>query len=172
MSDLPLNQYSPIPPHSNRDDPDNQKEIEESSNEVELKNEGLTRTIIIELVLCYQSGNYLPLLHCYKNNLIPLEFLDESGYHPLHSAISSYLFPPIIIMLDHFKIDVNIHSKYAQTPLMIASNYGFHEICKLLCERGARINEQEDTQFSALTYSVKHGHIAVFAYLLSPECRY
>lgn len=122
---------------------------------------------IIDVVASYQSGNYLPLLHCLNNNLISLDFFDQSGYHPLHTAIAGNLIPMAIIFLDHYKVDVNLRAKNGQTPLMIAANYGHLQIIKLLCDRGAEVNEQEDTRFSALLYTVKQGQIASFSYLLS-----
>lgn len=122
---------------------------------------------IIDVVTSYQSGNYLPLLHCLNNNLISLDFFDPAGYHPLHTAVASNQIPMVVIFLDHYKVDVNLKAKNGQTPLMIAANYGYVQIIKMLCDRGADINEQEDTKFSPLLYTAKQGHLPAFCYLLS-----
>jgi ankyrin repeat protein len=121
---------------------------------------------IVDVATEYQKGNFLPVIHCLAYKLIPKDYLDFSGYNVLHHAISYNNIPLIILLLDHFKIDINIRSKNNQTALMIACNYGFTEIISLLCERGALINEQEDTKFSALLYTVKQGWIPHFCYLL------
>ena len=121
---------------------------------------------IIDVVTEWQRGNFLPALHCLRYNLIPKEFLDFTGYNVLHHAVSQGSVPITLILLDYFKIDVNIRSGNNQTPLMIACNYGLIDIIRILCERGAFINEQDDTKFSALLYTIKQGRIPQFAYLL------
>jgi len=52
---------------------------------------------------------------------------------------------------------------------MIACHYGHIEIVKILCERGAQINCQDHTKFSALLYCVKGNFIPHAAYLLQQE---
>ena len=121
---------------------------------------------IIDVVSEWQRGNFLPALHCLRYNLIQKEYLDNTGYNMLHHSVSQGSVPITLILLDYFKIDVNIKSGNNQTPLMIASNYGLVDIIRILVERGALINEQDDTKFSALLYSVKQGRIPQFAYLI------
>lgn len=121
---------------------------------------------IIDVVSEWQRGNFLPALHCLRYNLIPKDFYDYTGYNILHHAVSQASIPVILILLDYFKFDVNIRSKNDQTSLMIACNYGYLEIIRILVERGAQINEQDNTKFSALLYSVKQGRIPQIAYLL------
>lgn len=121
---------------------------------------------IVDVATEYQKGNFLPVIHLLQYKLIQKDYLDFSGYNVLHHAISYNNIPLIILLLDHFKIDINVRSKNNQTALMIACNYGFTEVISLLCERGALINEQEDTKFSALMYTAKQGWIPHFCYLL------
>ena len=122
---------------------------------------------ILDICSSYQAGNYDPLLHCYNYDLIPKDFIDNTGYHPFHNAVASNQIPVALTLLNHFKIDPNVRSRNNQTPLMIAANYGHLELIKILCDHGAIVNEQEDTRFSALTYAVKQDHVPIFAYLLS-----
>jgi len=121
---------------------------------------------ILDVTYEYQKQNYLPVLHCLRHNLIPKDFIDYGGYNILHHAVSQGSIPFTLVLLDHFKIDVNIRSRINQTPLMIACNYGFIEIIKILCERGASVNVQDVNKFSPLLYSIQHGHIPQLAYLL------
>lgn len=58
----------------------------------------------------YQKGNFLPVIHCLKYNLIDKNFLDPQGYNILHMAVSYNNIPLVLILLDHFKIDPNIRS--------------------------------------------------------------
>jgi len=124
---------------------------------------------IIDVITEYQRGNYLPVLHCLKYNLIAKDYVDYTGYNVLHHAVSQGAIPIILILLDHFKIDVNIRSGSQQTSLMIACHYGHIEILKILCERGAQINCQDNTKFTALLYCIKQGFIPHAAYLLQQE---
>jgi len=149
---------------------DSQKDTPEDPNQVAAALQQPQQTPmfrqIIDVINEYQRGNYLPVFHCLRYNLIPKDYIDYTGYNVLHVAVSQGSIPIVLILLDHFKIDVNIRSASQQTALMIACNYGMHEIIRILCERGAFINEQDNTKFSALLYSVKAGRIPQLAYLL------
>jgi len=124
---------------------------------------------IVDIITEYQRGNFLPILHCLRYNLLPRDYVDYTGYNFLHHAVSQGQIPIILILLDHFRIDVNIRSASQQTSLMIACHYGHIEIVKLLCERGAQINLQDNTKFTALLYCIKQNFIPHAAYLLQQE---
>jgi len=121
---------------------------------------------IIDVSVEWQRGNFLPALHCLRYNLLPKDFYDQTGYNVLHHAVSQGSIPIVLALLDYFKFDVNIRSKNNQTPLMIACNYGNIEIIRLLIERGAQVNESDDTRFSPLLYSAKQGFFPQLVYLL------
>ncbi len=124
---------------------------------------------IVDIITEYQRGNFLPALHCLRYGMVPKDYVDYSGYNFVHHAVSQGAIPILLILLDHFRIDVNIRSSSGQTALMIACHYGHIEIVKLLCERGAQINCQDNTKFNALLYCVKQNYIPHAAYLLQQE---
>jgi len=145
----------------------NSSEVSTTDNDSQSPVNDASTQNIVDIVSSYQKGNFNPLLHCYNHDLIPKDLFDNSGYHALHSAVAGNQIQAVLVMIDHFKIDVNLRSKSNQTPLMIAANYGYNELIKILCDRGADVNAQENTKFSALTYTVKLGFVSTFSYLLS-----
>ena len=121
---------------------------------------------IIDVIAEYQRGNFFPILQCLKLGNVPKDFVDQSGYNILHHAVSYNMVEIVLILLDIFKFDINIRSKTNQTPLMIAANFGFNEIIKILCDHGCDINAQDDTKFTALLYTIKQGMLNSTIYLL------
>lgn len=127
---------------------------------------------IVDVCGEYQKGNFLPGIHCLYYNLVPKDYIDPTGYNIFHHAISYNNVEVVIALLDHLKLDIHLRSKTNQTCVMIASNFGFNEMLKVLLDRGARLDEQDDTRFTALLYCIKQGHISTFLYLLSRGANY
>jgi len=124
---------------------------------------------VIEAITGCQQGNFLPALHCLRYNLMPKDFVDQTGYNILHYAVRQNSIPTVLTLLNDFEFDINFRSTNNQTPLMIACNYGYTEIICILIDKGAQINEIDETGFNALLYSVKKGSIPQVAYLLHHE---
>lgn len=113
------------------------------------------------------KGNFLPAIRCLTLEIMPKDYIDASGYHIIHHAISYNNFDVTLLLLDHFKIDVNIKSKAKQTCLMTAASFGNIEMMKILLDRGAKIDEQDETRFTAALYALRQNHLACLFYLIA-----
>lgn len=122
---------------------------------------------ILDVCMEYQRGNFLPIIHCLEYNLVPREYLDGSGYNVLHHAISYNNGDVVLLLFDHFKMDVNLRSGSNQTCVMIASNFGFIELIKMTLDHGGRINDQDNTRFTAALYCIKQGNVVSLLYLMA-----
>mmetsp|Transcript_32176 Transcript_32176/g.37104 ORF Transcript_32176/g.37104 Transcript_32176/m.37104 type:complete len:840 (+) Transcript_32176:84-2603(+) len=127
---------------------------------------------IVDVCAEYQKGNFLPGLHCLYYNLVPKDYIDNTGYNILHHAISYNNLDMVIVLLDHLKFDVHLRSKTNQSCVMIAANFGFNEMVKILLDRGGKLDEQDDTKFNALLYCIKQGHPSTFMYLITRGANY
>ncbi|KRX07246.1 Ankyrin repeat-containing domain [Pseudocohnilembus persalinus] len=114
-----------------------------------------------------QIGNLVPQILAIQNNLMPNNLIDSTGYNILHHAVSYNKLNGIIPLIKELKIDVDIFSNTKQTPLNIASNYGFLKIMKALIDLGAKVNHVDDNSFSSLLYAVRMNKTQAVLYLIS-----
>ena len=121
----------------------------------------------LDVVLEYQRGNFLPALHCLRQNLIPGDYIDKIGYSILHHAVCHNNADTVLMLLDYFKLDVNTLTQTKQTCAMIAAHFGFVEILKIVVDRGCDINAQDNMLFTASLYAVKQANPTILFYLMS-----
>lgn len=70
-------------------------------------------------------------------------------------------------MIEKYNFDINQKAHSMQTCLMITANHGYMGLVKYLVEKGSRLDDQDNTGFTALTYSVKMEQIPIAIYLIS-----
>lgn len=64
---------------------------------------------------------------------------------------------------------VNGSDRYNKTPLIYASENGYHDLVALLLEKGADVNAVDKTGRPALTYAVKNNQLLVVETLLKSK---
>lgn len=64
---------------------------------------------------------------------------------------------------------VNGSDRYNKTPLIYASEHGYHDLVALLLEKGADVNAVDKTGRPALTYAVKNNQLLVVETLLKSK---
>ena len=87
-------------------------------------------------------GQKLPLLDFNSaellliNNKIPVEYRQIGKFYPtpLLNAIKGGSLNVCELLIEEYKVDVNISDDFGMTPLHFASKLGHLEICKLLCK--------------------------------------
>ena len=77
------------------------------------------------------NSDYLLLV----NNKIPVEFRQERKLYPtpLLNAIQGGSLNVVELLIEEYKLDVNLSDDFGMTPLHLASKLGQLEICKFLC---------------------------------------
>lgn len=110
---------------------------------------------IVKLLLCDHKTN--------------VNALDPSFHSPLHFALpkdTSYpvKYPKIMkLLLCHPNLDLNCQ----EAPLAIAAKYGYTDIAKLLIDRGAQVNNEDQDGHTPLYNASKYGHIEIVKLLLA-----
>ncbi|XP_045173685.2 poly [ADP-ribose] polymerase tankyrase-like [Mercenaria mercenaria] len=92
----------------------------------------------------------------------------RSSYCPVHIAVS-YNHADVLKILIKHQVDVNkvlSAGKNKITPLMIAAGHGDMEICKVLVQNGAHIEQLDKLKRSALIHAVLNGNTHIASYLL------
>ena len=87
------------------------------------------------------EGQKMPLLDFNSadlllvNNKIPVEYIQKRKLYPtpLLNAIEGGSLNVCVLLIEEYKVDVNISDDYGMTPLHLASKLGRLEICQLLC---------------------------------------
>ncbi|KAL4238217.1 hypothetical protein ACF0H5_002929 [Mactra antiquata] len=93
----------------------------------------------------------------------------RSSYCPIHIAVNYYHSAVVKILIKH-QVDVNKQlsaGKNRVTPLMIAARHGDLELCKVLVQNGAHIEQCDKLKRSALIHAVMNGNTHVASYLLN-----
>lgn len=67
-------------------------------------------------------------------------------------------------------MNVNVKSGLGQTPLMIACNFHNNHIAKLLLDKGAEMDTQDNFGFNAFLYAVKENNHVMVIYLIHKGC--
>jgi len=65
--------------------------------------------------------------------------------------------------------NVNLKNKAGQTPLMIASLYGYNKIVKILIENNANVNKKDNIGWTALMYASTRGHETIVKLLIEKK---
>ena len=84
-----------------------------------------------------------------------IDHQDEGGRTALYVAINNSSGKAVDILLGA-NADPNLCNNEKKSPLMIASEEGYYSLLMQLLEKGAEINKQDETGWTALYYAVYH----------------
>ncbi|MFC1742592.1 ankyrin repeat domain-containing protein [Candidatus Riflebacteria bacterium] len=94
----------------------------------------------------------------------------EQGKTPLHWATGKGQLQVIRILLDEYKVDINVRNKNQGTPLHVAASQAQPEAARVLIRHGASVNAQAGDGATPLHYASfkgrKRGHIETARILL------
>ena len=89
---------------------------------------------------------------------------DKNGRTPMHIAAEKGCLKTFLVVLEHFKNDVNPQDNFGATPFLRAAANGNLEICKLIIkEKGKNINsgDQRAWNFTPLHYAAQFGYFEI-----------
>ena len=120
-------------------------------------------TLIILFFLCFFNGTQTRAQDTIKD----VNAFDNNGKTTLIRAISSKKIDEVKSLLNK-GANINLAEKKGLqgTPLMYAASTGNIELCKLLIENNANINQLDINKDHALNWATFYGHIAVMKLLI------
>jgi len=68
--------------------------------------------------------------------------------------------------------NINVKSKFGETPLQLASREGHLKIVKELISQGAKIDEKDKSGNTPLQFASRHGHLEIVKELISQGANY
>ncbi len=92
------------------------------------------------------------------NELININYQDESGFSALHYSCDEGNFKIVDILLNA-NCEPNIKNNEKKTPLHLSSKRGYFDISKKLIENGALLNVYDIEKNSPLHYVCMNNHI-------------
>lgn len=125
----------------------------------------------VDVLSSLEKGNFAPILIAFQNSYISPSSLLPSGYSILHYAASFNEKFILKLLLNLYNLPSDMMSKNGQTALMAAGSFGFLEIANILIEKGANIDQADESNFTPLTYSIKNGKILISLYLIGKGAR-
>ena len=142
----------------------------ESSIEVELLDSKKEPENIIhptiDVVKSMESGEFGPIVLALINDYISMEFMSPDGYNILHQAVAYNAKEIIYFLVEKLNFPLDMLSHCKQSPLMIASTFGFIELMKYFLDHSANISLTDECNFDALFYALKQGETTSVLYLL------
>lgn len=121
----------------------------------------------INIINLLEKGEIEPFILAILNDYISMDFLTKEGYSILHIASAFNKKEIIALLIEYFKIPIDILSQTKQTALMIAANFGFFENLKYLLDHEAKISLTDELNFNALLYAIKEKNTTSAIFLLS-----
>ncbi len=103
-----------------------------------------------------QEADPVPVLRLLMKHGVRIDGADKNGCTPLHTALLHEQTPALIRALVESGAAVNAAAATGVTPLMLSAMYYPAEITKFMLDRGARINDRDDTGWNALFYATRH----------------
>ena len=121
---------------------------------------------LTDVLQSLENGEFGPFILSLLHDYISPDFQTEEGYNILHQVAAFNAKEILYLLVEKMHLPVDFFSKTKQTPLMIASNFGFLEIIKYLIDHGASLSATDECNFSSMLYAAKQGELTSLLYLL------
>ncbi|XP_014289694.1 ankyrin repeat domain-containing protein 29-like [Halyomorpha halys] len=113
--------------------------------------------------LIVRSSNAAEILEVLEDHRVPINIRNKDGLAPLHLTTD----PSVVRKLIHLGADVNFTTKYGDTALHVASANNALQAVKVLVQRGAGINIQDNDGVTALMFAANNSNSNILVtYLL------
>lgn len=112
-----------------------------------------------------KTGN-VPLVERLLKQGVDVNLRDEQGNSALHHAVAEAQIEVVNALLRGVNVDVNVRNNKGETPLHLAGSRGRPKTVALLIEKGARIDELDEVERTALCWAVVEGRPETIQVLL------
>nr|XP_058941683.1 transient receptor potential cation channel subfamily A member 1-like [Pocillopora verrucosa] len=123
--------------------------------------DGFGRTPLHNAIL----GNQLRIVEILLGKGANVRVQDERGDTPIHTAVRAGNEKILKRLLQEPECDVNATGRSNVTPLHLAAGMDRVQVCKLLIEHQAKINNRDDDQMTPLGHGVERGAKDAVSYL-------
>ncbi len=128
--------------------------------------EGLIDNNKYFLLLCYISNEEEVKRFIEKNKINPRDVRDKFSRNGLIISANSNNMEVFRMLVENYKCDINHKNKNGVTPLITASNVNNKSLMEFIIEKGGKVDDKDDKEWTALMISTLKGYKEIVKLLL------